>query len=93
MFLPSAMWTLYYFYLFYGDFAIPVVANHMRSLGAYVYFSTNTYILVSKKIGLALLVEFGANTLASFVFFAIPIVANHMRSLGAQSVDRNGRVN
>ena len=29
----------------YFDF--PVVANHMRSLGAKVYFSTNTYQLAS----------------------------------------------
>ena len=32
-------------------FSIPVVSNHMRYLGAHVYFSTNTYQL-------ALLVEF-----------------------------------
>ena len=79
-------------------FAIPVVANHMRSLGTQVYFSTNTYQLASlvefrKKIGLASLVEFGTNILASLVYFAIPVVANPMRYLGAQLEDSNGRGN
>ena len=86
-------------YLYFVDFgtntltlimyiAIPGVANHMRSLGAHVYFSTNTYQLASlvefrkNWARLASLVEFGTNTTSLLVYFPILVLANHMRSLG-----------
>ena len=50
----------------------------------------NTFRSLSfEKIRLALLIEFGTNTLASLTYFAIPVVANHMRSFGAQTADGN----
>ena len=55
--------------------------------------STRFYRRALKKIGLALLVEFSTNTLASLVYFAITVVANNMRSLGLQTTDVNGREN
>ena len=39
------------------------------------------------KFGLALIVEFGTNTLSLLVYFYIPVVSNCMWYLGAQTAD------
>ena len=87
-------------------FAIPLVANHMRSLGAQIAdghslcSSILLLILINslrslsfEKVSLTSLVEFGTNTLASLVYFAIPALYNNMRYLVPQTADSNGRGN
>ena len=49
--------------------------------------------LIFENIGLASLIDFGTNTLASLVYFSIPVVANNMRSLGPYLADSNRRGN
>ena len=74
--------------------SLSFVQIHLLCSSILVLILINLLCLLSfGNIGLALLVEFGTNTLASLIYFPIPVVANHMRYLGAQTANCNRQGN